>query len=148
MELNERISRIETALGLWPTAPDVPQNQPIVPIEITIDLKDADLGPSQIDGHRVIYGETDYYKWAWVHVGQTVAGQRYRVTFKNVNGDGIVSGCCSEWDVDANLPKLGDAQFYIESAERSQYSVRVMGHHNWPNQPPLHMAIGFFTVRK
>ncbi|MEH7541848.1 hypothetical protein V7426_21880 [Bacillus thuringiensis] len=145
MDINERITRLENAMSIfgWPDVPNVPQVPYIPPTEMEIDFENITIGERQDGDYYVIYGETNDYRWAWVYVGVIQRFKRIRLTFKNVRGHGVVSGCCTEWNV--TRPKIGSAQFFTDCVERDQYSVRVTGYHNWPDGA-LPMALGFFAV--
>lgn len=148
MDINARIERLENAMTIfgWPNVPNVPQVQSIPPTDIEIDFKDVQLGSHPNGDYYVIYGETDYYKWAWVYVKIIPRFQITRLLIRNVHGDGIVSGCCSAWDTVNNVPMTGDAEFITLSADRNKYDVRITGYHKAGGDVP--MALGFFTVKQ
>ncbi|PEI37719.1 hypothetical protein CN556_11825 [Bacillus wiedmannii] len=148
-ELTKEVQQLKAIINAdgTPTPPNV------IPIEVSVDLRDIEpgysdhleieIGSNTTTGY-LMYGETNGLEWGWLHVNEAPPNQRFRVTFKNIGGHGPVAASCTEWNVNGPHPQIGDAKFLTLSAERDQYSVRVMGVHVY--HVARHMALGFITV--
>ncbi|MDK8193210.1 hypothetical protein QP794_24285 [Paenibacillus sp. UMB7766-LJ446] len=132
-ELSLKFKRLCEYLGTCPDFPDLPTPSYTY---VTVDRNDVE---------GVFFGENEHFYWGQARFTDVNPGKIYIFEFPDVPGSGPVSGCFSEWDLEARRAKTGSAVFRLTGVEKGVSSVRISGNYSWGSKLPV--CIGFIAAK-